>query len=173
MVKVKAVCPLFPSGMVTGLILNDGGVTVIAAHCCSLSTAAQAEPLKRLFEVNVDCDCPDVKALSVGDMSPLVALNVACGSGRVANPTGWLPPELCDISAVTSEVVAGVIEFGTALTPRTIHGLDTAPGPVIAPQPVLPGPALQPHQLFSRLAVLLFGLSIAVVPEMIRLKCAV
>jgi hypothetical protein len=60
------------------------------------------------------------------------------------------------MSAVTVEVLPGGIEFGTAVTPNTIHGLASvvpAPVPVSVSHPGLPGPALQPHQLFSTLMV--------------------
>src|SRR5437660_4662499 len=110
MVKVKEVVPASPSAIVTSSILNDGGVTVIAVHCCSLSTVGQAEAFAALLEVKVDCDCPDVNPLVVGSMVPLVAVNAAFGNGRVANPTGRLPFELCVMSAVTFEVAPGVIE---------------------------------------------------------------
>src|SRR6185295_16514564 len=75
--------------------------------------------------------------------------------------------------AVISEIPPGGTEPGDALTANTIHGSKSAPVPVTAPQPVLPGPALQPHQLFSRSDVTLFAFEIAVVVAMMRLKCAV
>src|SRR5689334_19553139 len=88
-------------------------------------------------------------------------------------PAGTTASEFFVMSAVTVEFPPGVIGLGEALMPRTIHGLKSAPEPVTAPQPELPGPALHPHQLFSRFTVSLFGLSIAVVEAMMRLKCAV
>jgi hypothetical protein len=94
-----------------------------------------------------------VNELLAGRMVPLVAVNDAFGNGRVVTPTGTTVSELCVMSAVTVEVPPALIDAGDALTPRTIHGLKSAPVPLTAPQPVLPGPALQPHQLFSRLAV--------------------
>src|SRR5436190_10720005 len=153
MVKVKEVGPAFPSATVTSLIENDGGVTVIAAHCCSLSTMAQAEPLVELLEVKVDCDCPEVKPLLPGNMLPLVAVNEAFGNGSVVSPAGVPAFESCVMSAVTVEVPPGEIEAGEALASSTIHGSKSAPVPVTVPQPVCFGPALQPHQLFSRLGV--------------------
>src|SRR5436190_18909548 len=153
MVKVKAVVPAFPSVTVASSIENDGGVTLIAAHCCSLSAMAQAELLEELIEVKVDCDCPDVNPLVPGDMLPLVAVNEAFGNGSVVTPTGVPAFESCVMSAVTVEVPLAEIEVGEALASSTIHGSKSAPVPVTVPQPVCFGPALQPHQLFSRLGV--------------------
>src|SRR5664279_3418063 len=88
-------------------------------------------------------------------------------------PAGATASELCVMSAVRVDVPNALIVLGEAEVRSTIQGLKSAPVPVTAPQPVLPGPALQPHQLFSRSRVRLFGLSIAVVVETMRLKCAV
>src|SRR5450432_4716714 len=77
------------------------------------------------------------------------------------------------MSASSVDMSNALMVLGVAEVRSTIHGLKSAPAPVTAPQPALPGPALQPHQLFSRSGVRLFGLSIAVVVEMMRLKCAV
>src|SRR3954453_10154928 len=93
-------------------------------------------------------------------------------SGRT--PIGATALEFFVISAVRVDMSNGSIGLGEAEVASTIHGLKSANAPpVTAPQPVLPGPALQPHQLFSRSRARLVGLSIAVVVEMIRLKCAV
>src|SRR5262249_15725268 len=116
------------------------------------------------------CDWPDVNGLLAGEILPFVALNAAFGKGRAVTPIGTTLSELCVMSAVIVEVPPAVIEFGDAVTPSLIHGLKSALLPMTTPQPVLPGPALHPHQLFSRFGVRLFGLSIAVVVEMIRLK---
>src|SRR2546423_11602115 len=88
-------------------------------------------------------------------------------------PKGDTLSELNVMSVLTVELPSGGMVSGVAEARSTIHGLKSAPVPVTAPQPVLPGPALQPHQLFSRSRSRLFGLSIAVVVERMRLKCAV
>jgi hypothetical protein len=113
---------------------------------------AQAEPVLDEVEVKVDVDRPNVNELLVGNIVPLVAVNEAFGSGKVVTPGGETAFELNLMSAVTVELPPGGIGFGEALTPRTIHGLLSTPVPETAPQPVFPGPALQPHQLFSNVA---------------------
>jgi hypothetical protein len=55
------------------------------------------------------------------------------------------------MSAVTFEVPPGAIDEGTAPVFSMIQGLKSTTVLVTVPQPVLPGPALQPHQLFSTL----------------------
>src|SRR5947207_7534549 len=85
---------------------------------------------------------------------------------------GVTASEFFVMSASSVDMPNALIVLGVAEVRSTIHGLKSAPVPVTAPQPALPGPALQPHQLFSRSRVRLFGLSIAVVVEMMRLKCA-
>src|SRR6266568_2996993 len=89
-------------------------------------------------------------------------------------PAGTTASEFFVMSASRVDMPNGGMVSGIAEVRSTIHGSKSAPVPVTAPQPVLPGPALQPHQLFSRSSVTrLFGLSIAVVGEIMRLKCAV
>src|SRR4030095_1157514 len=149
MVKVKEVVPAFPSAIVTSSILNDGNATVIGVQTGgSLSTAAHAWPLEELVDVNVDCAWPEVIVPGV-PMVPLVALKLTATCGTKSVTEGTTLFELRVISAVTVEVSPGAIEAGDALTPRTIRGLKSMPAPPTLPQPVLFGPALQPHQLFS------------------------
>src|SRR5471032_2775800 len=82
--------------------------------------------------------------------------------------------ELYVMSAVSVDVWGGSIVLGTAEVWRTIHGLKSPRVPLAGPQPAWPGPALQPHQLFSRSAIRLWWtVSIATTVEMKRLKCAV
>src|SRR6266481_2951215 len=88
-------------------------------------------------------------------------------------PEGTAVSEFCVMSASSVDMPNALMVLGVAEVRSTIHGLKSASAPVTAPQPALPGPALQPHQLFSRSRIRLFGLSIAVVVEMMRLKCAV
>src|SRR5262252_9721647 len=145
----------------------------ISAHTCWLSTWAQAWPPAAVLEVNVACDWPAVNVLVGGAMLPFVAVKNALGNGKPVTPAGTAASELCVMSAVTVELFNAGIEFGTAVTPSTIHGSKSAPEPLTTPQPALPGPALHPHQLFSRFTGRLPGLSIAVVGEMMRLKWAV
>src|SRR6266567_4148482 len=77
------------------------------------------------------------------------------------------------MSAVTVELPPGAIGFGEALVPSTIQGVKSAT-PETASQPALPGPALQPHQLFSSLTLATEALlKPAVVLPTMRLKCAV
>ncbi len=85
---------------------------------------------------------------------------------------GINPSELCVRSAVTVDVPPGIIEFGAAVTVSTSHGSKTALVPVTAPHPNCPDQHCQPHQLFSKLTVWLFALSIAVIAAMMRLKWA-
>src|SRR5262252_6485965 len=87
-----------------------------------------------------------------GTVFPFVALKVTPTGGTKVVTEGATALELMVMSAVTVEFSSGGIGFGAALTPRTIHGLASrfaAPVPFNASQPALPGPALQPHQLFS------------------------
>src|ERR1700682_2496308 len=85
-----------------------------------------------------------------GAIVPSVALKATAISGSV--PTGTAAAELCVMSAVMFELAPWAMVLGTALTPSTIHGLESAV-PVTASQPALPGPLLQPHQLFSAVTV--------------------
>src|SRR5262245_26739009 len=144
----------------------------MSVQTCWLSTCAHAWPVAGLVEVKVACDCPNVNELPGGAIVPFDAVKAAFGKGSAVTPPGTTLSELCVMSAVTVELPPGPTELGTALTPRTIQGLKSAPAPFTAPQPVLPGPALQPHQLFSRSTAWLLGLSIAVAAIM-RLKWAV
>src|SRR5437763_2725880 len=102
---------------------------------------------------------------------PFVALKLMGVSGGAG--AGTTLSELCVMSAATFDVPPGAIELGVAEAASTNQGLKSTPVPVTAPQPALPGPALQPHQLFSMSEVLFCGLSIAVVVATMRLKCAV
>src|ERR1041385_3098598 len=89
-------------------------------------------------------------------------------------PIGDTALEFFVMSAVRVDMSNGSIGLGEAEVASTIHGLKSAAAePVTAPQPVLPGPALQPHQLVSRSRARLVGLSIAVVVDRKRLRCAV
>src|SRR3977135_1277695 len=65
-------------------------------------------------------------------------------------PTGFALAELKVMSVLTVELPNAGMVFGVALARSTIQGLKSAP--VTASQPALPGPALQPHQLFSAVA---------------------
>src|SRR6185503_10686703 len=121
-------------------------------------------------EVNVASASPAANGSLAGEMFPFVAENCASGNGTVVMVSA--PADVSVMSAVTVDEPPGVTDVGEAVTPRIIHGSKSAPVPTTAPQPVLPGPALQPHQFFSRSTVWLFALSIAVVVEMMRLKCA-
>src|ERR1700682_5042094 len=85
-----------------------------------------------------------------GALVSSVALKATGISGSV--PTGAAASELCVMSAVMFELAPWAMVLGTALTPSTIHGLESAV-PVTASQPALPGPLLQPHQLFSAVTV--------------------
>src|SRR5215831_14353517 len=165
--------PEFPSAMVTSLILKIGVSTVMLVQTCSLSTSAQADPL--LFEVDVKivCASPAANGLLAVERLPLVLVKAASGSGNEVTPVGIALAESCVMSAVTVEVPFGLIGFGAALTFSWMRGSKSAPVPFTPPHPVLFGPALQPHQLSLRLGVALFGLSIAVVGEMMRLTWAV
>jgi hypothetical protein len=109
-----------------------------------------------------------VNPLEVGDIVPLVAVNAAFGNGRVATPDGTLLSELCVMSAVTVEVPPDATEAGDALTLSLIHGLKSAV-PLTVSQPVLPGPALHPHQSFSAVTTPSTLLTPTVFPTM-RLK---
>src|SRR5258708_7699283 len=53
------------------------------------------------------------------------------------------------MAAATTDDPPGLIVFGVAEPRSTIHGSESTPAPATEPQPALPGPALQPHQLFS------------------------
>src|ERR1700704_1964139 len=83
-----------------------------------------------------------------GATLPSVAEKATPTGGTKVVSDGTALSELWVMSAVTVEVPPGVIWFGDALTPRTIHGLKSRPAPDAVSQPVPPGPALQPHQLF-------------------------
>src|SRR4051794_11164974 len=67
-------------------------------------------------------------------------------------PTGFVLSELNVMSVLTVELPNAGIVFGVALARSTIQGLKSAV-PVTALQPALPGPALQPHQLFSAVTI--------------------
>src|SRR6185295_1267887 len=114
---------------------------------------AQAEPEVALAEVNVDCAWPAVIVrVGGGAMLPWTAVNVTGVSGTVPPAEVSAAAELNRISAVIVDVSPGPIELGEALTPSTSHGLKST-RPVTESHPPLPGPALQPHQLFSALSV--------------------
>src|SRR5882762_5055625 len=76
------------------------------------------------------------------------------------------------MSAGTVEVPPGAIELGVAEPSSTIHGLKSTV-PRTALQPALPGPALQPHQLFSAVTKPFTLLSPATLLLTIRLKPSV
>src|SRR5438128_8699729 len=63
-------------------------------------------------------------------------------------PAGIALSELKVMSVLTVELPPAEIVFGVAEARSVIHGSKSAV-PVTALQPALPGPALQPHQLFS------------------------
>src|SRR3954469_784151 len=71
-------------------------------------------------------------------------------SGNV--PVGVALSELNVMSVLIVELPSARIVFGLAEARRSIQGLKSAV-PVTALQPALPGPALQPHQLFSAVTI--------------------
>ena len=123
-------------------------MTVMSVHLSWLSTVAQPVPLLELFEVKVELARPAVIVPAGGDMVPWVALHATGVGGNVPEPDVFTASELILMSAVTVELPPCGIGLGDALTPSCSHGLKSAV-PVTVSQPALPGPALQPHQLFS------------------------
>src|SRR5262245_56271078 len=117
-----------------------------------LSTVADAVPSIDEVDVKVVVATPDVTVPVGGATVPWVEPKPTptCGTNSVNEGTAL--SELWVISPVTVVLPPGAIGFGLALMPSTIHGSKSAPVPVTALQPALPGPALQPHQLFSRLS---------------------
>ena len=103
-------------------------------------------PLLAEVEVNTELAMPDVTVPVGGAIVPSVAEN-ATGILITGPPSGVTASEFFVISAVTVDVPPSVMELGAAVTPSTIQGSKSTP--VALSQPVLPGPALQPHQLFS------------------------
>src|SRR5947209_2164212 len=110
---------------------------------------AQLVALFPLVEVNVESATSAVIVPLVGIIVPWVALQATGMVGREPSPSVSVIAELSLMSAVTVDVPPRVREPGEAPTPSTIHGLKSTPEPLTTPQPVLFGPALQPHQLFS------------------------
>ena len=105
-------------------------------------------PAELLAEVNVDVAWPAVIVPADGAIAPLVALKDTGISGT-GPPAGVAAAELCVISAVTVESPPGVVGFGEALVPSTIHGsASTAAVPLRPipfgadeqPAPPVPGP---------------------------------
>ena len=67
-------------------------------------------------------------------------------------PTGVKPSEFWVMEAVMDDVEPVKMMEGVAVTPSTIQGFESTfadPLPLTESQPNEPGPALQPHQLFS------------------------
>ncbi len=84
-------------------------------------------------------------------------------------PAGVMLSEFIVMSVATRLMPPGTIMFGVAEALRTIHGLKSAT-PMTESQPAVPGPALQPHQLFSAVAVPSTRFKPAVVFPTMRLK---
>src|ERR1043165_4243433 len=151
-VKVKSVVLLSPSLCDTSSMARVGALTLALALTVWLSTVAEAVPEGVLVEVKVVVAWPEVSVPLVGETLPCVAEKPTGVAGMKPLAEVSEPSELCVKSAVTVEVPPGVIGFGEAETPRTSQGLKSvvaAPVPVTESQPAPPGPALQPHQLFS------------------------
>ena len=110
-------------------------------------------PLPAAEGVYVELAWPAAVTPLVGDIEPLVALQATGVIGTAPEPEVSTASELVVRSAVTVDVPETRIEVGDASAPSTSQGSESAV-PVTEPQPVLPGPALQPHQLFSAVTVL-------------------
>src|SRR3954465_6563236 len=67
-------------------------------------------------------------------------------------PAGDPLSAVTGMSMLTVELSNAAIVLGVAETLSTIQGLKSAV-PVTALQPAFPGPALQPHQLFSAVTI--------------------
>ena len=124
-------------------------VMFVVTACPSTVAETVATPAKGPA-VKTAAAIPDVVGRKGGAIDPC---------GVVANPTGIpfgtkpepdvsTPSEFMVSFAVIADVWPGLREDGTAVMLRTSQGLKSTL-PVTGLHPALPGPALQPHQLFS------------------------
>ena len=118
-----------------------------------------------LVEVKVEVAMPVVIVPVGGAIVPWVALHATGVSGIVPKIVVSSASELSVMSPVTVELPKAGIGFGEALTLSRSHGLKSAI-PVTLSQPTIPGPSLQPHQLFSALTVPSTLFKPAVLPTM-------
>lgn len=108
-------------------------------------------PLTGVLDVNNEFAVPAITVPLVGFIVPFVALQSESGIFGSGPPEGIAGAEFVVISAVIVELPAGRIAGDDAATVSTIQGVKF-PGAATVSQPVLPGPALQPHQLFWALS---------------------
>jgi hypothetical protein len=103
-------------------------------------------------EVKVEVAWPELSVPAGGVIVPSIPPKLTAVSGTKVVIDGTAASELWVISVVIVDVLPNPIVPGDALMPSTSQGLKSTV-PRTPSQPVLPGPALQPHQLFSAVTV--------------------